>query len=425
MRRLTRLLPKGRFARRLMMLSAGTVAGQLLLVASSPVLTRLFSPAEFGALAVFSAFGSILGGLMALRYDYAIPVARDDEEAAALVAAGLATTAGLSILVAILVAALGPLLAQALGLAGFARLLWLLPVLLLFWGMALALGGWSIRRGTFRANALSNLFQYAGQAAAQIGLGLTGLGSAGLVAGYALGQTARGAIFAITLPGSERRALAAVRPKAVLAAARAHWRYPVFSCSSSLLQSVSQMLPAVLVALLYGPAMAGLFGLGQRIMGLPVRMLGETASAVFLGEIAASGREGLYRLMVRTALQFLLLGVVGMAPLLVAGPQIFALAFGAPWREAGLITQLLVPLYLARFVVVPVSQTLNVYGRQDLHFTSALLNVLALTVSFALGSWLDLAPSVTLLLYSLGSAAAFVFYFAAVWTIARRAATAE
>ena len=71
-----------------------------------------------------------------------------------------------------------------------------------------------------------------------------------------------------------------------------------------------------------------------------------------------------------------------MAPVLFAGPTLFALVFGDAWRAAGEIVQLLVPLYLTRFVVTPVSQTLNILGRQKLHLVSSSLDMpLMLTTS--------------------------------------------
>ena len=67
-------LLRGRFARRLTLLSGGTFFGQAILMLSSPVLTRLYAPAEFGALAVFSALASMLVVMIALRYEFAVAI---------------------------------------------------------------------------------------------------------------------------------------------------------------------------------------------------------------------------------------------------------------------------------------------------------------------------------------------------------------
>jgi lipopolysaccharide exporter len=168
-----------------------------------------------------------------------------------------------------------------------------------------------------------------------------------------------------------------------------------------MLEAGTQLLPAVFLAVIYGPAVAGWFSLGQRLMGLPVRLVARAASQVFLSEAAQRDRAGVYRLFKRASLRFLALGVLGMAPLLAAGPTLFAWLFGEPWRPAGEIVQALVPLYLTRFVVTPVSQTLNIVGRQDLHLVSSSVDALSLVGCFGLAWWLHLPPVTSVLLYSL------------------------
>lgn len=419
---LRRLLPQGRFLRRLMLLSGGTVLGQGLIVLSSPLLTRLFGPAEFGAFAVFSALTGILGTVAALRYEFAVPVARDADEAAHLVLAASLASLVVALLLTGLVWLAGPAIAGLVGLPEIALWLWLVPPALLLWGIGSGLSFWSVQLGTFRINALNRILQSGSQAGGQVLFGLGGLGSAGLILGYALGYLVRTLHLLLGLPAAERARLGRPSWRSVWALARQHWRYPVYSGPSSLLQSACQLLPAVLVAGLYGPAAAGWFALSQRIMGLPVRVLSEAASQVFLGEVAQVQGAALRRLFLQTAGLFLLLGSIGMLPLLLVGPGLFALVFGEAWREAGIMVQLLVPLYLARFVVLPVSQTLNVLQRQDLHLLSSLLNAGAMAASFALGALLELGTHLTIGLFSLSSTLAFVFYLAAAWRAARRAA---
>ena len=148
---------------------------------------------------------------------------------------------------------------------------------------------------------------------------------------------------------------------------------------------MTQLLPTVLLAALYGPAVAGWFGLGQRVMGLPSQLLARTASQVFLGEAPGLGDDAaVRRLFLRSTAGFAALGLAGMGPVLVLGPWLFAHVFGSAWREAGTMAALLVPQHLSRFVVIPVSQTLNIYGRQDLHLTALAANGAGLALAFGL-----------------------------------------
>ena len=61
-----------------------------------------------------------------------------------------------------------------------------------------------------------------------------------------------------------------------------------------------------------------------------------------------------------------------------------------PATLAGAIVQCLIPVQLARFVVIPIAQALNIYGRQDLHLAAAALGLAATAAAFALGAWLGL-----------------------------------
>lgn len=405
-----------------MLLSGGMIIGQGLLIVTSPLLTRLYTPEEFGLFAVFGAVIGIFGIVMSLRYEYALPQCEDDAEAAGVV--GVATVAAivLSVLFGLVTWLYGAALLELVGAAGLLPLAWLLPLSALFWGVSQPLAFWSLRRGSIRTNAINRVVHYGVQAAVQVGLGLLVSGAGGLVWGFALGIAARLVHLTATVPRADLVGLAAVRARLLLTLMRRHWRYPVFSSSASLLHGASQLLPAVLLTALYDPQTGGFFALGQRVLGLPVRLLAEQASQVVLSEVAQADPRRLYRVFRRTVALFFALGSLGMLPLVALGPPLFALVFGESWRPAGALVQALTPLFLVRFVVVPVSQILNVLGRQELHLSASILGFAALVGSFATGHLLALGSLETVWLYSITSALGFALYLALAWRLARRAA---
>lgn len=413
-----------RLLRRIALLSTGVMAGQAVAVLVSPLLTRLYTPEEFGLFAIVSALSGILGTSIGLRYELAVPACRDEAEAARTVALTMLAGAAVALLLTLGIALGGAALARALGSPEVQPLLWLLPPMLLLWGWGQPLVYWSIRRGSFRMNAINRTLQLASQAFGQLALALPVGGGLGLTLGYGFGYLLRLAHHLWVLPAQAWQELRAVRPRPLWQLAREHWRYPVFSLPSALLQSAAQFLPALLLAPLYGPAVAGLFALAQRMLDVPIRLLSNTASEAFLGEVARLEPAAVQRVFLRTARRFLAVGLVGMAPLLLAGPPLFALAFGEPWRDAGTMVQCLVPVSLARFVVIPISQTLYVVRRQDLHLISATLNLAALAAAFLLGWWLGLGPLATLLIYSLGSSVAWLIYGLSCWWAVRAHALA-
>lgn len=404
-----------RLLRRIALLSTGVMAGQAVAVLVSPLLTRLYTPQEFGLFAVVTALSGILGTSIGLRFELAVPGCRDEREAAHTVALTMLACMAASLLVGLGVWLGRDALAAGLGAPGAAPLLWLLPLMLLLWGWGQPLVYWSIRRGSFRMNAINRTLQLASQAFGQLALAVPVGGGLGLTLGYGFGYLLRVLHHLWALPAQAWRELAAVDGRELWRLAALHWRYPAFSLPSGLLQSAAQFLPALLLAPLYGPAVAGLFALAQRMLDVPIRLLSNTASEAFLGEVARLEPAAVRRVFLRTAKRFLVVGLLGMSPLLLAGPALFALVFGEAWRDAGTMVQCLVPVSLARFVVIPISQTLYVVRRQDLHLISAVLNLGALALAFLLGWQLGLGPLATLLAYSLGSTLAWLIYGLSCW----------
>jgi O-antigen/teichoic acid export membrane protein len=276
-----------------------------------------------------------------------------------------------------------------------------------------------------RLNAATRVAQYGGQAVSQVALGAAGAGAIGLTIGYGLGYFTRAALFVAKLTPSDRKILATTRLAEVRGIAWAMRRYPLLTMASTVVKSVTQFVPTILFATFFGPAVAGGFDLAQRILAVPVRLVGGAASQVFLVEASQHSAGDVLRLFSNTSKtvpRFLLLGTLGMAPILLAGPFLFAFAFGEPWREAGVFAQALVVLQLARFVQTPTSQSFNILRRQDLELRTAILGAISLAASFGLIAWLDVGPAHAVLIYSISSGVGNVGMLYLTWQTARRAA---
>ena len=72
---------KGKFARNLLTLGFGTIIAQLIPILASPLLTRLYSPDEFGLFANFLGILSILLVFYTGKFDLAVILPKQDNEA--------------------------------------------------------------------------------------------------------------------------------------------------------------------------------------------------------------------------------------------------------------------------------------------------------------------------------------------------------
>jgi O-antigen/teichoic acid export membrane protein len=78
---ISKLKPKSEFTRNVLTLMTGTTIAQVIPIAISPILTRLYSPEDFGEFALFIAIASIFGFIANGRYEMALMLPKKDENA--------------------------------------------------------------------------------------------------------------------------------------------------------------------------------------------------------------------------------------------------------------------------------------------------------------------------------------------------------
>ena len=413
MRSLRALLPKGRLRRAVAISVSGAALGQLIALAASPLVTRLYTPEDFGVLGVFSALLGILGIAVTLRYELAIPLAEDDVTVVNLLALSLVVTLVVSLLIGATLWPWGEVITEWFNADALRPLLWLLPVGLFATGCARALTHWAIRRQAFGRITRTQISRSFGRAGTQIGFGYLTTGPFGLLVGQIIGESAGITTLALALFRSEGRVLRAVRLRAIAQAAVRFGNLPTLATGAALLNNGGRLAPALLVAALYGVEVAGWFALAQRILQTPI-VFSVAVARVYLGEaprLARAGGEGMYTLFKATTWRLLVFGMLSLGLVVVAGPQLFALVFGSVWTEAGRFAQFLAFVSLGQLVVHPVSQTLTVLERQGVQLAWDALRFGALLLVFLAAHQLTWSPLTTIAVLSVAMTICHILLF--------------
>ncbi|MGQ9574459.1 MAG: oligosaccharide flippase family protein [Thermoguttaceae bacterium] len=362
-------------ARQATTLIGGTLASQAILLLATPVLTRIFGPADLGVLAVYLAVLAVPLSLASWRYELAIPLAPTAAEAAAL----LVLCGAIVLLVAgalgLGMAAFGRELVLWLNAPGLYPYLWIPPIAACLSGWVQAWSYWATRNKQFKSLATTRLSQAAIGPLAQAIWGSLCAGPLGLLAGDLIGraEAAAAAAWRLRCDRQHFRRLSWGRFWGLMARYR---RYPLLLSGSSLVNCLSQALPVALLCSQYGLAVAGCFALSQRVGQYPLVIIGRAAGEVFLSRAREDRQQGRLAATTFKLYQLLLgLGLPFAAILVLAAPELFAVLFGQPWAPAGRYTQLLAPWLLLVFVGSPLSVLVAVYQRQagELVFQTGLL----------------------------------------------------
>jgi O-antigen/teichoic acid export membrane protein len=390
-------------------------------VLALPILTRLFDPAAFGVAAVFSSVTSIIYPLTSLRYELAIPLPADEGVGASLFGLSLILLLPTTALIAVITWIAGPELLSATGAQSMAGFLWLVPVGLFVAGAYQAATMWLVRVRNFRFLGRSRIAQCTGLITVPlVGGSVSGSNPMWLISGQLVGQAVGCWTVVRAALQRDRETLRAITRRGIVDAATQYRRFPQISLGSGLLGSITLYAPTLLLAATYGIRVAGGFALSTRLTGIPMALVGQSVSSVYLGEAPRATPAELSRLYRRTARGLLVFGGI---PLLVAGlfaPWLSSWLFGSAWAQGGRFIQILAPSYVAALVTSPLSQTLLVIGRLDLelYWISARLVLVAasIIIPFSLGARAELAVGA----YSMSLLAAYAaLYVLTNWAVRR------
>ena len=357
-------------------LLAGGALAQALPLLLGPWLTRLYAPAEFGRYHLFAAVAANLAVVACARYEFALPIAGGDREAALLRALCLRLLAAAMLLCA-LVAGLW------LAATGAAWTLWL-PVAVGALGALSLATLLATRAHRFKALALSRVIQHGGGALLQALAGLWQAGVQGLIAAPIAAALAALAWLGLPRPGPAL----ALAPRELRSTAGRYREFPLLNTPHAFLGALQDTLAVGLVAGMLDAGAAGAWGLALRYLKAPATLVGGALSQALYPQLAETGAgvtaEG--RALVRRAMRTLAAIAV---PLVLAlwlwAPGGFARIFGEPWRDAGELAQALALYIGVHFVASPLAVVTMAWQAQGWALRLALAGQAAFIGALALG----------------------------------------
>lgn len=380
------------FMRGVGVLASGTVVAQVVLLAAAPILTRLFTPSQFGELAVFTSVGAIAALISTARYEYAIALPGEADKAWRVT--------WLVILSSVFAAAVYWLLILGMRVGSglipgqafphvFASWVMLLPVYAM---LAAALSGlqyWQQRHKHYAAVTYSSVAQSIIATLVNLGAGYLAIHH-GLIYGLLGGLVA--AICTLLVAGVR---FSASLPSfgSVWALAREYSAFPRFSIAGDLAAALAQNIIPLLFAFAYPTQVVGFFALANRILRIPSIVFTGSVGNVFRNEaVETLQSQGSCTAIYHAARRRLIcLGVPSYLVLAVVSPAAFAWVFGPEWAEAGRFAQWICLLAAVEFVAVPLNTLFYIRGAQKTYMWFQLGSVLSSVVAAALAhaAWSD------------------------------------
>lgn len=350
-------------------LLTGNVLGHGITLLATPVLSRIYGPPAFGALALFLAISAMLGVLASLRYELAIVLPEDDASGASVKRAAtvlVMCTSGVVLATTLL----------ALSISGsfFGMPAWsaLLGVGMVLSGEASILYYWFTRTKRFRVQGTSRVVQAFSAALVQVVIGWTGSPSAeGLIVGHLTGQAA--ALLWLLWRDDSR----GLSPRMTVDQFRAilvrYRNFPLFNVPNAFVDAFRTNAIYALIGWTSSVHSVGQYSMAMRSVQAPIAVVGASISQVFLQLMASAAPGRLRQLILSLVTRIALVAFIPFVLLGVFAPSILPWLLGERWMEAGVLAQALTPWLYVNLITSPISTVFVVTERQGLLLAFAIL----------------------------------------------------
>jgi O-antigen/teichoic acid export membrane protein len=408
-------LRSNRFIEDVTIIAGGTATAQLITIAFSPVITRLYGPDAFGILGVFTAVAAMVIPLSNLAYADAIVIPASESEAKTLVKLSFLISVLIFLILMLLIPFFHNQIAHLMGFDAAAIYLLLVPPFVLMDSWDHILRNWLIRKKQFKPISKIAIFHAAEIGATKSGFGLF-FASAPLL--IILNVTAH--LFRLiltwvtalpTLTNHGTNFKMHFRQTTALKKAAYDYRdFPLYSMPQNLIFSFSQSLPTLMLAALFGPVSVGYYALSKRVLTQPFILISRSIGTAYLPRLAEAANRGekLQPHIIKATGVLSLLGLLPFGAVIVFGPWLFNLVFGSEWVVAGEYARWLSFWLYFQFINVPCIKAIPILGLQGYKLGYEILSAFVSTGLLAFGALYLKSDIWAVALFSVGKAALYM-----------------
>ena len=332
-------------------LVSGTTIAQVFSLIFYPILSRLFTPDEFGLLGSISTTSAIVVVLASCKYEAAIIIAKSRRERINLLAL---------ILLLAVVFCVGLLLIMFLfsddalaffNLSYMAGWIYVVPPVALSIVIYNCFNEWYVKDAAFSSLATNKIINSGSVTLSKYLSGILKI-NGGLVIGDLIGRGISALSCIAFWIQKDKHLLKHVTWKRIKQAAKVYIDFPRYTLPDSLLNVFTGCIPIFFLASFYGETSLGYYVMTINVMSIPFVFVGQAVNDIFRNQASndfekLGNCKRIYTSYLRKLLPLAIIGLLGISYFL---PYIFSFVLGAEWRIAGEYAQILAPAIAIDFI---------------------------------------------------------------------------
>lgn len=407
------ILNSNDFTKNILIIFSGSVMAQFLPLIAMPFLSRLYSPSEYGVFGLYLSIGTIISAVATLRYSHAIQISKSIHDSFLLLRFCIVLIAAFSMLTLIVLSVFYFSFSDLLGIDKIGKIVFTLPLFVLFSGLNEVLLIWLNRNKNFKYISYNRILNSTINITVSLLWALIiDHSSKGLIFGLLSGQMIS-TLFMFHKSHKESRfhiSFDRVVLKNILYEFK---HFPIYSLPSDLINVVTNQLPVLLLSKFGTVTEVGYYNMSNRILGLPTFFISSSIGEVFRQRATEDFHKNGSCLPIFNS-TFKMLGLLGILPFLIVGlfgPWLFSFFLGEEWKEAGEYSQIFAVLFYLRFIVSPLTYTFYIAGKQKTDFFVHILMLVGTVIPFYYGLIIEKNIIMSLIIFSVSYSMIYILYF--------------
>ncbi len=361
-----KIQPKSEFSKNVLTLMTGTTIAQAVPIAISPILTRIYTPEDFGVFALYISIVTFLSLICTGRYEFAIMLPKKDSEAVNILALSVLVVFIISLISFLAIFIFNAQIVALLGSKELSTWLYLIPFSVMLTGVYQSINYWNSRKKFYKRVAQSNVVQSSTIAGTNLGLGFSGFGSAGLIIGSLAGKSIATAILVKTIFKKDRINHQEIKKLKMFALMRKYKKMPMYNLPNALIDGFRLTGITILIAKFFTIPILGQFSLAWKILQLPISLIGASLSQVFFQEISHREKKDLHGIIKPFIVKSFIIALPIFLSIYLYAEKAFIFVFGENWEIAGQVASIMTPWMFLNFISVPLSNVYIVLNRQEI-----------------------------------------------------------
>lgn len=348
---LKRLLSKSEFTKNTFILVIGAVIAQSIPLLLHPVLRRIYSPEDFGAMAVYLNIFGMLTIVSALRYEATIVLPKNNNEAANILSLTFIINIIFSSVLLLIIVFFKNEVVHLLNFPEkYSNYLYLLPVVSSIFGIYQSINYWLIRQKAFKASTSNKIVRRTVEGIVQGILGFLKI-PGGLFIGDLSGNFAN-LIAGIRQIFKNKYELRFVSRKKIAYVFRKYIDYPKFNVIPTLLSSAATILPFLFINKMYSTEIVGYLDLSKLVLSIPLIFIASTISQVFFQQTTEKKHNKQSIKNDVKNIMYLLLAIIVIEFIVIEfwAPELFGFVFGDQYQISGYFSKILIFSFVLNFI---------------------------------------------------------------------------